>query len=120
MIDIQEWLDDSRAQADRAADHVANVAAGVERWTMRVPPTDTDTDTMLIDLLDDTLGQALAALQAVLDLHKRIPSRLWWRTSPGSEEPPPVRPSDICEYCRGNYPCPTVLTITDAIGVHDD
>ena len=87
MRDIQEWIDASRTHADRAADHVADIAAGVDRWTMKVPPTDTDTDTMLIGLLDDTLGQALAVLQAVLEIH---------------------------EYHA--EPCPTVQAIQNALG----
>ena len=93
MSDIQDWIDNSRTRADRVADHVANIAAGAERWTMRVPPTDTDTDIMLIGLLDGTLGQALAALQAVLEIH---------------------------EYHAG--PCPTVRAIQNALkkGEHDD
>ena len=112
MSNIQEWIDDSRARADRAADHVASVAAGVERWTMKVPPADTDTDIMLIGLLDGTLGQALDALQAVLDLHT----------------PVDVEPSEtICNVCSNRlpngrfmptveYPCPTVQAIQNALG----
>ena len=101
MTDIQAWIDDSRAHADRAAAHVANIAAGVERWTMKVPPTDTDTDTLLIGLLDGTLGQALTALQAVLDIH---------------------RPSQYggCAHtaCDSGsaWPCPPFETIQDALG----
>lgn len=92
MRDIQEWIDNSRAHADRAADHVADIAAGVERWTMKVPPTDADTDIMLIGLLDGTLGQALAALQAVLEIHQ-----------------------------DHGGPCPTVQAIQNALkGDHDD
>ena len=98
MTDIQAWIDNNRTRADRAAGHVANVAAGVERWTMKVPPTDTDTDIMLIGLLDGTLGKALNALQAVLDMHRPI-----W-----------VDGIEYCKHCvdfGGEYPCPTVQAI---------
>lgn len=106
MTDIQAWIDDSRAHADRAADHVANVAAGVERWTMKVPPTDTDTDIMLIGLLDGTLGQALNALQAVLDLHHGLPVYGWCR--------------ECIDRIFPHHNCPTAQAIRDAIGVHDE
>lgn len=101
MTDIQEWIDDSRARAARAADHVANVAAGVERWTMKVPPTDTDTDIMLIGLLEGTLGQALAAIQEVLNIHRRSRYGGCAHTA--------------CDS-GSVWPCPTVEMIQDVIG----
>lgn len=112
MTNIQAWIDDSRAHADRAAAHVANIAAGVERWTMKVPPADTDTDITLIGLLDGTLGRALNALQAVLDTHRPL------TVDAGEEE------ILFCPECfdvedvggADTWPCPTVLVIADALG----
>lgn len=108
MTDIQDWLDQVSARLEAVkrlpVQEDREHETAFRAWSDLYEHAPTD------------LTNALASLRAVLDLHKRIPSRLWWRTSPGSEEPPPVRPSDICGYCRGNYPCPTVLTIQDAIG----
>lgn len=120
MTDIQAWIDQGRTLADQAADHVGRLAAGDDKWTMTVPPKDTDSDIALLSLLDGRLPQALAALQAVLDLHKKRHRSLqrWW-IAPGSIEPQPVTTPDTCDYCRGNYPCPTVRAIQDAIGEQD-
>ena len=99
MTDTQEWIDASRAHADQATNHVASIAAGVERWTMKVPPADADTDIMLIGLLDGTLPQALNALQAVHDLHQPVKffgySATWLRCTQGCP----------------TWPCPTVQAI---------
>ena len=116
MTDMQAWLDQGRTLADRAADHVGRLSSGDDKWTMSIPPKDTDSDVALMSLLDGRLPQALDALQAVLDLHK----------------PVDVEPSEtICAACSNRlpngrfmpiieYPCPTVRAITDAIGGGDE
>lgn len=55
MTDIQTWLDQGRTLADQAADHVGRLAAGDDKWTMTVPPKDTDSDMALMSLLDGRL-----------------------------------------------------------------
>ena len=98
MSNVQEWINNSRARANLAADHVANIATGVERWTMKVPPTDTDTDIMLIGLLDDTLGQALTAIQAVINVHTPVDAR-----------------QQTCPECGTHWPCPTAQAVHDSL-----
>lgn len=110
MTDIRAWLDQGKTLADRAADHVGRLSSGEDRWTMTVPPKDTDSDIALMSLLDGRLPQALDALEAVLNLHKL--------------DPDDSMPS--CSHCldawenTADWPCATVRAITDAIGDRND
>ena len=108
MTDIQTWLDQGRTLADQAADHVGRLAAGDDKWTMTVPPKDTDSDVALMSLLDGRLPQALDALQAVLDMHHDDGDGLCNECSDGllSNDPCPTVAS---------YPCPTVRAIQTVI-----
>ena len=63
---IIDRLDQIKGRADKAADHVGKIAAREHRWTMSVPPRETDTDILLTQCLDTDVPQMEQALRAVL------------------------------------------------------
>lgn len=123
MTDIQNWLDKGGEIESKATDGPWGGTWNGAREGNVAGETDvldatnvSARDLYFITEARTRLPQALNALQAVLDLHKKIhPSAQRWRIAPGSNEPQPVTIPDTCDYCRGNYPCPTVRAITDAI-----
>lgn len=120
MTGMQAWLDQGKTLADRAADHVGRLSSGDDKWTMTVPPKDTDSDIALMSLLDGRLPQALDALQAVLDMHQDGgPSQGYVKGGYGEMEHTCTECGWIGEY-GVEWPCPTVRAITDAIGGGDE
>lgn len=122
MTDIQDWLDEGKALADKTIP-----GPWVSEWVdddnwyeihgqpfdgMVCPQVATiegggETEAAFIADARTRLPQALDALQAVLDLHKRI-----WLDG-----------REYCTHCvdwGGEYPCPTVLAIHDALGENDE
>ena len=137
MTNIQTWLDQSKTLAGQATEGPWEAYSDSDVQYAGCPPTvenlvyagtveepiidwgngSTKADAEFIADARTRLPQTLNALQAVLDLHKkRHPSPQMWRIAPDSNEPQPVTTPDTCDYCRRNYPCPTVRAIQDAIG----
>lgn len=123
MTDVQAWLDRGREIESKATDGPWGGTWNGAREGNIAGETDvldaTNVSAQDLSFIMDArtrLPQALNALQAVLDLHKkRRPKIHLWQFTPGSNEPQPVTTPDTCDYCRGDYPCPTVRAITDAI-----
>lgn len=105
---IIDRLDQIKGRADKAADHVGKIAAREHRWTMSVPPRETDTDILLTQCLDTDVPRMEAALREVLDLH--VPHEGY-------------NGEVLCSECHDNtgmfwdYPCDTVRAITGKLGV---
>lgn len=58
-----EQLNELKARANRAADHVAMLCTKEERWRMSVPPKDSDSDLMLLQVLETDVSQLLAEVK---------------------------------------------------------
>ena len=122
MTDIQTWLDKGKALADQATQgpweafedsdqHLAGCPPTIENLVyagaVETPIIDwgngsTKEDAEFIADARTRLPLALDALQAVLDMHRPI-----W-----------VDGIEYCKHCvdfGGEYPCPTVRAIHDAI-----
>ena len=118
MTDIQTWIDQGKKLAGQATEGPwftspfehdpvwgSVVTGGVDDHGEDYPPCIEAGDRKDAAFIADArtrLPQALAALQAVLDMHRPI-----W-----------VDGIEYCKHCvdfGGEYPCPTVRAIHDAI-----
>ena len=111
---IIDRLDQIKGRADKAADHVGKIAAREHRWTMSVPPRETDTDILLTQCLDTDVPQMEQALRAVLDLHQKTDHQRWVGF------PRADRQEHYCWADQQSWPCPTVRAIEEALGVETE
>lgn len=58
-----EQLDAIENRANQAADHVAMLCTKEERWRMSVPPKDSDSDLMLMQVLEADVSQLVAEVR---------------------------------------------------------
>ena len=118
MTDIQTWLDKGLSITDARTllpwSHIAPDSWDEGKLVLHLPANYTASfwtegqgeqeqhpNAKYIDHATREHPKALAALQAVLDLHRPEEPKKWV----------PVR----CNHCRTTYPCPTGRAIQDAI-----
>ena len=127
MTDIQDWLDEGKALADQATQGPWEAEESSDGWTEiygrdpiePITPTVAtterggDTEAAFIADARTRLPQALAAIQAVMEIHKPFQADHYYNGMDGESLHRFVLRCDGCEKSGGieDYPCPTVQAI---------
>lgn len=110
-----EQLDEIEARANQAADHVAMLCTKEERWRMSVPPKDSDSDLMLMQVLETDVSQLVSEVkrlqgqeEAVEKLHRPSTEKV---DGAGVTYRMCLHCTYINRYGQQRYPCPTIQAL---------